>query len=79
MRAVGSAEYTTRYVFGMHLNFDSSLDRTVVEADAIETRDYQKRYPFRKYARLWLQEDYGDTLQGEKYVPVQGRSLLIWR
>ncbi len=75
LRAVGSADNTTRYVFGMHLNFDSSIDRTVVEADAIETGDYQKRYPFRKYARLWLQEDYGDTLQGEKMYRFKDESL----
>ncbi|MFA4918480.1 MAG: hypothetical protein WC581_04425 [Thermodesulfovibrionales bacterium] len=75
LRAVGSADNTTSYVFGMHLNFDSSLDCTVVEADAIETGDYQKRYPFRKYARLWLQKDYGDALQGEKMYRFTGKSL----
>lgn len=62
MNAVGSADNTTSYVFGIHLNFDPSLDCVAIEHDAIESGDYQKRHPFRKYARLWLQEDYGDSV-----------------
>ena len=62
LSAVGSADNTTGYVFGMHLNFDPSMDWVVVDADAKATGDYEKRYPFRKYARLWLQGDYDDAL-----------------
>jgi transposase-like protein len=56
LSAVGTADNTTSYVFGMHLNYDASLDSEVVEADAIASDDYQTRPPFRRYARVWLKE-----------------------
>lgn len=58
LHAVGSADNNTGYVFGMHLNYDASLDSEVVEADAITAGDYQAKLPFRHYARCWLKEDY---------------------
>jgi hypothetical protein len=42
-RAVGSADNTTGYVFGLHLNFDPSLDPDDVEKDAIASGDYEVR------------------------------------
>lgn len=51
--AVGSADNETAYVFGMHLNYDASLD-----ADAIAAGDYEAKPPFRRYARCWLREDH---------------------
>lgn len=58
LHAVGSADNTTGYVFGMHLNYDVSLDSEVVEVDAIAVGDYQSKAPFRRYARCWLKGDY---------------------
>ncbi len=62
LSAIGSADNTTGYVFGMHLNFDGVVDRAKVEADAHEIKDNEKRLPFRKYARLWLRADYVEAL-----------------
>jgi transposase-like protein len=62
LTAIGSADNTTGYVFGMHLNFDSAADRLKIEADAVESKDHEKRLPFKKYARLWLREDYADAV-----------------
>lgn len=58
LHAVGSADNLTGYVFGMHLNYDASLDSETVEADAIVSGDYQAKLPFRRYARCWLKQDY---------------------
>lgn len=58
LHAVGSADNNTGYVFGMHLNYDASLDSEVVEADAVAIGDYQVKAPFRRHARCWLKEDY---------------------
>lgn len=58
LHAVGSADNATGYVFGMHLNYDASLDSDIVEADAVDAGDYQAKTPFRRYARCWLKEDY---------------------
>lgn len=58
LHAVGSADNNSGYVFGMHLNYDSTLDSKAVEADALVVGDYQTKLPFRRYARCWLKEDY---------------------
>lgn len=58
LHAVGSADNNTGYVFGMHLNYDASLDSEAVEADALAIGDYRAKAPFRRYARCWLKEDY---------------------
>ena len=63
LHAAGSADDNTGYVFGMHLDFDSGMDGQSVEADAVATGDYAKPYAFRRYARVWLQEDYSDALR----------------
>jgi len=58
--AVGSADNESGYVFAVHLNFDPSLDPAAVEADAVASADIALPYPQRKYARLWLLQDYAD-------------------
>jgi transposase-like protein len=58
LHAVGSADNATGYVFGMHLNYDASLNSEAIEADAVAAGDYQAKLPFRRYARCWLKEDY---------------------
>ncbi len=79
LHAVGAADHTTGYVFGMHLNYDASLDSESIEADAVAAGDYQAKLPYRRYARCWLKDDYsaairrqtnrkakaGDGLQGD--------------
>ncbi len=62
-RAVGSADNTTGYVFGLHLNFDPSLDPERIEKDAIACGDYDIKPAYRRYARLWLQGDYLDAIK----------------
>jgi len=60
--ATGSADLASNYVFGMHLNFDSGLEPENVEIDALMCDDYFKPYPFRRYARLWLRNDYSESV-----------------
>ncbi len=68
MRAVGSADHASGYVFGMHLDFDPSLDHAQIEADAIAQNDHVISYPFRRYARLWLKSDYTDYIRQRRRV-----------
>ena len=49
-------------MFGMHLNFDGGLDADAIEADALSILDFAQPLPHRKYARLWLMEDYGKAV-----------------
>lgn len=63
LHAVGSADNTTGYVFGMHLNYDGSLNAEAIEKDALVAGDYQAKAAFRRYARCWLKEDYTVALR----------------
>lgn len=58
LRAIGSADLDSGFVFGMHLNFDGNQDAESVESDALSIGDYGQALPHRRYARLWLKEDY---------------------
>ena len=62
-RAVGSADNTTGYVLGLHLNFDSLLNPDDIERDAIASGDYEVRPAYRQYARLWLRGDYIEAIK----------------
>lgn len=48
---VGSADNVTRYVFGMHLNFDPDVAADVIEQDAATLGDGELQMPFRRHAR----------------------------
>ena len=78
LSAVGSADNTTGYVFGMHLNFDPAMDPVETASDATAAGDSQKRSPYRKYARLWLPMDYQEALaQPIHYHSYPGKSLGV--
>jgi transposase-like protein len=62
LSSLGSADQKTGYVFGMHLNFDPSLIKSNVLQDADRRKDHELLAPFRRYARLWLPEDYTASL-----------------
>lgn len=59
--AIGSADRNSRYVFGVHLNFDPSVNTIEIEKDAVASGDYELQRPFRKYARFWLENDYEEA------------------
>ncbi|GAV19108.1 hypothetical protein MMIC_P0037 [Mariprofundus micogutta] len=63
LSSVGSADNETGYVFGMHLNYDPSLNASEIEEVAISAGDYAVAFPFREHARLWLQGDYEDAVR----------------
>lgn len=56
--AVASTDNETGYCFGMHLNFDPSLDAKEAEKETRALSDRFKAPPFRKHARVWLPIDY---------------------
>ncbi len=58
LHAVGTADNVTGYVFGLHLNYDPTLDAQAVEQAASAAGDYQSSAPYRRYARCWLTADY---------------------
>lgn len=58
LSAIASVDNPTGYCFGMHLNFDPSLDRAAIEAQAARIGDQAKPTPLRRFSRLWLEADY---------------------
>jgi len=63
LSAVGSADNETGYVFGMHLNYDPLLNSSEVEKEAKRIDDCNTPYPFRRYARAWLECDYEKSIK----------------
>lgn len=63
LQAIGSADLTSGYVFGMHLNFNGQLDPATTEQSAIAAGDYGVSPPFRTFAHLWLEPDYRLSVQ----------------
>jgi hypothetical protein len=66
LTAVGSADNATRYVFGMHLNFDPDVEAGVIEHEAAALGHPEVQLPFRRHARLWLASDYAAARQQGK-------------
>jgi transposase-like protein len=75
LSAVASVDNATGYCFGLHLNFDSSLNPAKIEADAQAAGDAAKAMPFRTYARLWLEADHQQATAKSKRKKPIGVSL----
>lgn len=75
---VGSADRKSGFVFGMHLNYDASLDPEVVERDAIASGDYTVKRGLRKYARFWLAGDYAEAIQKTPPFPNVSTKDAVW-
>jgi hypothetical protein len=63
IHALGSADLSSGYVFGMNINFDGSVDPTETASAAEAGGDYAVSYPYRRHARLWLPADYENSLK----------------
>lgn len=66
LHAVGTSDLGSRFVFGVHLNYDPSLNAAAIEEDARAIGDYNTKAPFRRYARCWLQGDYDAAVRAKR-------------
>ena len=66
LSAIATADNKTGYVFGIHPNFDPSIDREEIETDAKKCGDNKTPPPHRKYAQYWLESDYHASLRKKK-------------
>ncbi len=76
LHAVGTADTTSGYVFGVHLNYDPALEPAVVEAEAQACGDLGAKRPFRRYARCWLAADYTEGLHRKARRGRRGKAPL---
>jgi hypothetical protein len=54
---IACAEKFSGYIFGHHLNYDSSLNSADIEEEAKALYNPKEKPVFRRYARLWVSED----------------------
>lgn len=54
------------YVFAFNFNFDGSVDSNDIERSAIEAGDYDVLSHHRKYARVWLKQEFEQAIRGSK-------------
>lgn len=59
--SIATTDQVTGYVYGVHLNFDSALTSEDVEQDLVRFGDHHLDPPFRRYARVWLDEDHEEA------------------
>jgi len=73
LSAIAAVDNEHGYCFGMHLNFDPSLDSKAVEAEVENNGDLGVPSPHRRFARVWLHADHDDA--SEKSVTMKRRKL----
>ncbi|MFZ4534952.1 transposase [Propionivibrio sp.] len=56
--STATADLETGYVFAATLNFDPEIDADAVAHDLTRYGDHKHAQPFRRYARVWLPQDY---------------------
>lgn len=78
LKAIASVDMGSGYVFGMHTNFDPTLDPMALAEEAIAAGDPGRSMPFRRHARLWLAADHARLAQKRQHhdEPIQEGALL---
>lgn len=61
--SIASADLMTGYVFAANLNYDSQVQYDEVAKDAVRYGDQKLTKPFRRYARVWLPEEFETAAQ----------------
>ena len=59
--AVCTVDRDSRYIFGLHANYDPDVDSFAIAKESAERDDLERPEAFRRHARLWLP---GDELKG---------------
>lgn len=82
VKAIGTADMRSGYVFGMHVNYDASLDPEFVRAAVERNGDEGLDMPFREFARIWLEVDHATAerkrpKRQEEPIPPGGLGLDI--
>ena len=72
---IATACKDTGYVFAFNFNFDGSVDAEEIEKDAEAIGEYETPRHHRKYARVWLRQEFNEYLKGlpsKQDLPVGG-------
>ena len=70
--AACSVDSDSRFILGMHPNFDTGADAFAINTEAARSGDMSAKEPYRKYARYWLA---GDDLRAGRSKNFQTRDI----
>lgn len=75
IHAMGSSDNRSGFVFGMHLNIDTNVNRAEILEEAEACDDYDVRPPFRRFARFWLPPDFVSASTKKKSAKMGTKTL----
>lgn len=76
LSAIATVDNVYGYCFGVHLNFDPSMDSKAVQTEVEKNGDLSKPYPHRRFARLWLNADH-DNARAKYLVTKRRKQTLL--
>lgn len=59
--SIASADQTTGYLYAANVNFDGEMDSEEVQKEMLRFGDQRLAKPFRRFARVWLPQDWDDA------------------
>lgn len=59
--SIASADQTTGYLYAANVNFDGEMDSEEVQREMVRFGDQRLAKPFRRFARVWLPQDWDDA------------------
>jgi transposase-like protein len=59
--SIASADQTTGYLYAANVNFDAKMDSEQVQTEMVRFGDQGLAKPFRRFARVWLPQDWDDA------------------
>ena len=73
--ALGSSDNRSGFVFGMHPNIDTDVNRDELLAEAEDCGDLEAKPPFRKFARFWLPPDIAEAIARKRPTKTSNKTL----
>ncbi|HOY34588.1 MAG TPA: hypothetical protein PLG32_05570 [Piscinibacter sp.] len=59
--SIASSDQTTGYLYAANVNFDGEMDSEEVQKEMMRFGDQRLAKPFRRFARVWLPQDWDDA------------------
>jgi len=75
---IATACLNSDYVFAFNFNFDGAVNADQIERDALDIGEYETPRHHRKYARIWLRQEFHDAIKKtptKENFPVAGNIL----
>ena len=77
MTAIGTADKASSYVFGMDVNYDSSISMREVMEDPNYANDAELKDYNRHFARLWTERDFNNAQEAFNDLSKEQKDLIV--